>query len=564
MTAVSASSAVQGCPAGGSRPSRIARVRSSSAVQWWSPPQLALAVRLRLGLAAGCGALAVLQHNHWVLVGALALVLTEPVGGRWWAAATYVQGLLAAVTVLATPDRGGAALPLLLVAAFRAGERGRTRDVAATVAVTGGTLLMWWGPITAAPEGALVVDAGQWLALAAGVGVLQAASLRRAAASLDVVAAHEAGALATQLTQLVRRLPHGLHAPAVAEALLDEALDGPRDPALGVAVGGTRADRAAVLVRRDDDVASPLAVRGAHRVPWRDPVRSAGTPARAWATRTTLTETRVADDEGRRHGSAMLCVPLLDAHDDLVGLLVMERLNPTPFDADDVRRAERVVARFGPQLQAALLFGELQLVATTTERERLAHEMHDGIAQDLVALAFSLELLGRQLRETSPGAEQPVLQVRSQVTRLVSDIRFSIADLRSSVRPERGLGAALSSQVQSMATATGLTMHLSLRESTFRLPAQLETAYLRVVQSVLHDVRCDSSVHEVWLSLEVEPPGAELVVRHDGHCREHLDDVLVDQLGRLGVSISRRAGELRVTSGLPAARIPRQASGADR
>jgi signal transduction histidine kinase len=251
----------------------------------------------------------------------------------------------------------------------------------------------------------------------------------------------------------------------------------------------------------------------------------------------------------------MLCVPLVDADAALFGLLVLERLTPTPFTAVDVTRAELAVARLAPQLQAASMFGDLQMLATTAERERLAREMHDGIAQDLVALAFSLEALGRQLRKSSPDAEQAVVQVRAELARMVSDIRFSISDLRSSVRPEGGLGAALSSQVQSIAASTRLTMHLSLRESTFRLPAQTETALLRAAQSLLHDIRSDRSVTEIWLSLDVEPPRGELVIRHDGGPASHLVEDLTHHLDQFGVTAVELGGELRLST-CPIERVP--------
>jgi signal transduction histidine kinase len=165
-----------------------------------------------------------------------------------------------------------------------------------------------------------------------------------------------------------------------------------------------------------------------------------------------------------------------------------------------------------------------------------------------VALAFSLDILGRQLRATSPDAEKAVSDVRSELTRMVRDIRFSISDLRSSVRPERGVGAALSSQVQSLASSTGLTVHLSLRESTFRLPAQIEAALLRAAQSMLHDIRADDTVREIWLSLDVEPPRAELVIRHDGATLNHVSDELWLYLAQRGVAAREGPGELRLST----------------
>jgi signal transduction histidine kinase len=499
-----------------------------------------MATRLRLLIAAGCGLLAIAQNVPLAALAAALVALAEAFGGRSWPLATTSQAVVAATAVLTTTHQGSAALPLLLLAVFRAGDLGRSRDVLIMAAISAGTIAAGWQPLHRYAESgnALVSDVTVWIGLAAGLGLLQCLSLRRAepGAYSSQQAAQEAAQLVYRLGQLVNRLPSGLHAPDVADELLDHVL------------ASVVADRAAVLVRRDDEVASPLAVRGSDRVPWSDPVRSAGTPSVAWRTRATVSECRARDTDGRRRGSAMLCVPLVDADAALIGLLVLERLTPTPFTAVDVTRAELAVARLAPQLQAASMFGDLQMLATTAERERLAREMHDGIAQDLVALAFSLEALGRQLRKSSPDAEKAVVQVRAELARMVSDIRFSISDLRSSVRPEGGLSAALSSQVQSIAASTRLTMHLSLRESTFRLPAQTETALLRAAQSLLHDIRSDRTVSEIWLSLDVEPPRGELVIRHDGGPTSHLGEDLTHHLDQFGISAVELGGELRLST----------------
>jgi signal transduction histidine kinase len=502
---------------------------------------LPLPTRLRLLIALGSGALAFVQDVPLAIAGAALVAVAELAGARSWRLATSVQAVLAAVVVVTTTRQGSAALPLLLLAVFRAGDRGRPRDVLGVTGISAATLLAGWLPLHQYAETGrtLVSDAVVWLGLAAGFGMLQCLSLRRAAEqdmSGSERAAQEAAYLVYRLGRLAHRLPSGLHAPDVADELLDTVF------------ASMVVDRAAVLVRRGDDVASPLVVRGSDRVPWRDPVRSPGAASVAWRTRATVTDVRPHDSDGRRRGSAMLCVPLLDADRDLIGLLVLERLTPVPFTAAEMACTERTVSRLAPHLQAALMFGDLQMVATTAEREQLAREMHDGIAQDLVALAFSLEALSRQLRKSNPDAEQAVMPVRAELARMVSDIRFSIADLRSSVRPEGGLGAALSSQVQSIASSTRLTMHLSLRESTFRLPAQTETALLRAAQSLLHDIRSDRTVSEIWLSLDVEPPRGELVIRHDGGPASHLHDELAHHMDQFGVAAVEITGELRLST----------------
>lgn len=503
--------------------------------------QLPLATHLRLAVAAGCGVLAIVQGVPLAAIAAVVVALAEFTGERVWRLAACGQAVTAAIAVLVTVPRATAALPLLLLAVFRAGDVGQPRDVVAATTATAVTLLGGWQASHAGAHlpGRLIAGAAVWIGLAAGLGMLQCLCLRQTGRvdSATEYAAREAADVVHRLGQLVRQLPNGLHAPAVAGELLDAVL------------AGVPGDRAAVLVRRDGDIASPLVVRGAERVPWRDPVREPGTPAIAWRTRTAVTEVRLQDGQGRRHGSAMLCLPLLDVDDVLIGLVVIERLSPTAFTDAEVACAVRSAGRLSPHLQAALMFGDLQVVASVAERERLAREMHDGIAQDLVALAFSLEVLGRQLHKTSPDAEKTVLDVRSQLTRMVGDIRCSISDLRSGVRPERGLGAALSSQVQSVSSSTGMTVHLSLRESTFRLSAQVEAGLLRAAQSMLHDVRANPTASEIWLSLDVEPPRAELVIRHDGSGDSRLNEELSLYLAQLGVVAVEASGELRLFAG---------------
>jgi signal transduction histidine kinase len=130
-----------------------------------------------------------------------------------------------------------------------------------------------------------------------------------------------------------------------------------------------------------------------------------------------------------------------------------------------------VVERHALPLETAALFDELRIAAATEERSRLAREMHDGIAQDLAFLGYQLDALTAALRRTgSDEGVQQARQLRSQMTSLISDLRLSISDLRSSVGRGGGLGAALSEYARSAGTSSGIRVHLSLKEGSTRLP----------------------------------------------------------------------------------------------
>ena len=51
------------------------------------------------------------------------------------------------------------------------------------------------------------------------------------------------------------------------------------------------------------------------------------------------------------------------------------------------------LGRHAVQLQAALLFGRVRDTATSEERQRIAREVHDGVAQDVASLGYLVDNL---------------------------------------------------------------------------------------------------------------------------------------------------------------------------
>ena len=83
---------------------------------------------------------------------------------------------------------------------------------------------------------------------------------------------------------------------------------------------------------------------------------------------------------------------------------------------------------FAVRLDTAVLFDEVRTLATSEERNRIAREMHDGVAQEIVGLGYIVD----EIESISDHDQTRELAsvLRSEITRLVSEIRFSIFDLR--------------------------------------------------------------------------------------------------------------------------------------
>lgn len=453
-----------------------------------------------------------------------------------------VAGTAEAVfTGLAVAFTGGpdsALLPYLLVPSLAIGLAGTWREV---LIVTSGAV----GGLTAgalADDGAVqlqdfVVASGQWTLLGLAFGLV-AGWAQRLTATVpvpDVDRYDEARSLLEQLRGVTHRLPGGLDVSSSADALLDSCSE--------VAASS----RSAVLVQPSTGALVPAAIRGTSRVPWRTPLSEPGPLRQAWTQLQPVVDRRRPDTHGRRHGSSLLVLPLATA-DGPFGLVILESFDDQAFSDADVEALRDRVERGSLRLETAMLFDEVRSTVTVEERDRLAREMHDGVAQELAFVGYQLDDLRGQAAKVDPGLYDGLTEVRRGLTGLISDIRLSITDLRTSVSNDRGLGAALAGYVRAVGSGQQLAVHVSLQESSFRLTGEQEVALFQIAQAVAQDVRRSRQAANLWVTLQVDPPSARLLVEHDGE----LEDLTSLDLSSYEQHLTRLGGTLQVTRRLGA------------
>jgi signal transduction histidine kinase len=166
------------------------------------------------------------------------------------------------------------------------------------------------------------------------------------------------------------------------------------------------------------------------------------------------------------------------------------------------------------RLDTALVFDEIRTMATADERQRLAREIHDGIAQEVASLGYVVDHMASTTRD--PDVAQGLRDLRGELSRVVADLRLSIFDLRSDVTPTNGLGAALSDYVRQVGAKSDLTVHLTLSEAPTRLSPAVEAELLRIAQEAITNARKHASAKNLWVDCWTDPPQASLTIRDDG------------------------------------------------
>jgi signal transduction histidine kinase len=453
-------------------------------------------------------------------------------------------GSVAAAAVQAgTLDSGFGAevvLPYLAVPLLTAALRRRPTEgaallgVAAVALVVGGTLL--GGDPKPITQPGYLAAGGQWLVLGA-IATFAADTMRQFMQPAEPTPQPyaEATRLLTQLRSVARSLPGATLDPGgISEHLLEE---------LRLVAPG---DRAAVLSGSGGGRLVVLAQTGAERVDWETTLDADSAIADAWATQQPQTASRSQARSHRGGETSSLVVPLA-AGVRTIGLVILEADTASAYPSSVVAKVTEVTGPAALRLEAALLFDDVRSLATNEERQRLAREIHDGVAQELVMVGYGIDNAQATLPEGAEETAEELRTLRGEVTRVITELRLSLFELRSEVDRNGGLAAAIAEYARTLGTSAGLRVHFTFDESTARLPAATEAELLRIAQEAITNARKHAGAANLWVTCTVDPPFAEIEVSDDG--KGFADD---RPDGRYGLTImaeraERIRGRLKIT-----------------
>lgn len=150
------------------------------------------------------------------------------------------------------------------------------------------------------------------------------------------------------------------------------------------------------------------------------------------------------------------------------------------------------------------------------ERNRIAREIHDTLAQGYVGVSVQLEVLGELLRRERIEAAGSQLQRLQQLVRDgLEDARRSIWALRSHDASEQTLPVQLRRLVEKSA-ATRLTATVDIHGATRRLDANTEEELLRIAQEAMLNVEKHAHAKHLALRLEYDERTVVLSITDDG------------------------------------------------
>ncbi|MEK7682243.1 MAG: GAF domain-containing protein, partial [Chloroflexota bacterium] len=161
-------------------------------------------------------------------------------------------------------------------------------------------------------------------------------------------------------------------------------------------------------------------------------------------------------------GYKTFCALPMRCHNRLVGVLAVASLRSDTFGAQsDVRLVEAIGERLAVAVVNAELHRQVQDLATLQERERLAREMHDGMAQLLGYINTQTLAVKRLLESGRTGEAREELARMGDIARdLYADVREGILGLRLAARRDGDLFATLREYTEKYMEMSVVTVHM--------------------------------------------------------------------------------------------------------
>ena len=156
------------------------------------------------------------------------------------------------------------------------------------------------------------------------------------------------------------------------------------------------------------------------------------------------------------------------------------------------------------------------VAAQEQERERVAAELHDGVAQWLVRASYQAQickaLLGQQ---NGADVDVELAAVEETVDESLRELRRVLAGLHPPTLEELGLTHTLRQAVESL-QADGVYARFEVQGDAVRLQPSVEIAAYRIVQEALNNVRKHAGATQVSLRLDFWEENLRIEVIDDG------------------------------------------------
>lgn len=229
-----------------------------------------------------------------------------------------------------------------------------------------------------------------------------------------------------------------------------------------------------------------------------------------------LTCSRLSDLVGGTGGLRYHASIPLYAGDKKLGVMNVASPGWRSLSKEDLQLLYTIGDLLSIAVERARLFDRSTRYGAIEERNRLAREIHDTLAQTLSATALQLESAEALLDSKPEKAHDSLRRALSLTRSNLEEARRSVQDLRAAPLEGRPLAAALKVLAERWEEETGINTRFKAVNGASPLPPRVEVALYRICQEALNNVSRHAKATRATIRLVLSPERARLSVEDDG------------------------------------------------
>ncbi len=230
--------------------------------------------------------------------------------------------------------------------------------------------------------------------------------------------------------------------------------------------------------------------------------------------RNLSTNQRVGEHCERAGYTTLVTVPL-GLHQKVLGEVELFYRGDPKLTQEDRSLFEALASHLAGAMEGLRSAAMGREKAVSGERQLLAQELHDSLAQSLAFLKIQIQLLRDAMADSNQAAiEAAMSELDAGVRESYSDVRELLLHFRVKSHTDN-IEPALRETLSKFEHQSKLRSHLSLQGNGLPLPADIQIQVLHIVQEALSNVRKHARATQVWVEVQTQPSW-RIRVRDDG------------------------------------------------
>jgi len=212
---------------------------------------------------------------------------------------------------------------------------------------------------------------------------------------------------------------------------------------------------------------------------------------------------------------ALLVAPLLLQDGSFLGALFAGNVHAQGLNQRHLNLLLTLAVQVALVVQNHRLMSEVEFDSMMSERNRLAREIHDGLAQTIGFLKLQTAQMSNYLARDERDRLQEALRVSYKVlSDTYLDARQAIDGLR--IAPDGGVSGWLEQTVLEFRENSGLQVILKQAPVAVEVRPEVQAQLIRIVQEALSNIRRHACAKQVWVACDTVDDDLILEVRDDG------------------------------------------------